>query len=377
MRETLLSAIVLALALTGDALLYVVLPVHAGDFGVDIALVGILLSANRMIRILGYGSVVALAERIGARRLSLAAVMASVVTTLTYGLGSGFWLLLAARIGWGLAFAALNLTALVYAASVRDSAGRSVGFSGAIRSMGPTLALAGGAALVPWTGPQGIFVLLGCLTALALPLALALPKVEGQTVGRGSRTLFPRPSSLDIMAFVVSLCVDGIFVITLTLLLKDLVSVESAVLSAGLVLALKGLIHVVLAPVGGSLGDRFGAARLMALVQGALVLGLCLIAVAAERWPMLLVAGMALVASTRAMLQVLVLVVAARRRPEDTMRSFSTLATWSDIGSATGPLVAAFAFAAIRTDLLYLAMAGAIAAAALADHLARRGENVR
>jgi MFS family permease len=220
-------------------------------------------------------------------------------------------------------------------------------------------------------------VLLGGLTALALPLALALPKVEGQAPARSSRALFPRPSSLDLMAFVVSLCVDGIFVITLTLLLKDLVSLESAVLSAGLVLALKGLIQVVLAPVGGSLGDRFGAARLMAVVQALLVFGLCLIAVAADRWPMLLVAGMALVACMRAMLQVLVLVVAARRRPNDTMRSFSTLATWSDIGAAIGPLVAAFAFAAIRTDLLYLAMAATIAAAAAADHLGRRGANVR
>lgn len=376
MRETILSATVLALALTGDALLYVVLPVHAGDFGVDIALVGILLSANRLIRIVGYGSVMALAERIGARRLSIVAVVASVLTTLTYGLGSGFWLLLAARIGWGLAFAALNLTALVYAASVRDSAGRSVGVSGAIRGMGPTLALAGGAALVPWTGPQGIFVLLGCLTLLALPLALALPKVEGQVRSR-NRSIFPRPSSLDIMAFVVSLCIDGIFVITLTLLLKDLVSVESAVLSAGMVLALKGVIHIVLAPVGGSLGDRFGASRLMALVLAVLVLGLCLIALAADRWPMLLVAGMVLVACMRAMLQILVLVVASRRRPDDTMRSFSTLATWSDTGAAIGPLVAAFAFAAIRTDLLYLGMAAAIAAAAAADHLGRRGANVR
>ena len=60
--ETILSATVLALALTGDALLYVVLPAHAADFGVDLALVGILLSANRIIRIFGYGAVVAIGD---------------------------------------------------------------------------------------------------------------------------------------------------------------------------------------------------------------------------------------------------------------------------------------------------------------------------
>ena len=55
------------------------------------------------------------------------------LTTFAYAFGSGFLTLLAARIGWGLAFAALNLTALVYAAASRDAAGRRVGLSSAIR----------------------------------------------------------------------------------------------------------------------------------------------------------------------------------------------------------------------------------------------------
>ena len=371
MRETILSAIVLALALTGDALLYVVLPVHAADFGVDIALVGVLLSANRIIRIFGYGAVVAVGERLGPRRLSLFAATAAALTTLVYGFGSGFAQLLAARIGWGLAFAALNLTSLVYAASVTGTTGRSVGFAGAIRQAGPTLALAGGAALVPWTGPQGIFVVLGLLTLLALPLVLALPRVE-QRGARQPRSIFPRPGRLDLMYFVVTLSVDGIFTITLTLLLNDLVSVESAVLSAGLVLALKGLVQVTLSPLGGLLADRFGAQRLMALMQSILVAGLAVVAVAAERWPLLLICGMVTVAVSRAVLQVLILAVAARRHPEDVMRSFSVLATWGDIGSAIGPLVAGFLFAGVAAQGLYLGMATAIAAAALFDLLHRQ-----
>ncbi len=371
MRETVLSAIVLAFALTGDALLYVVLPVHAADFGVDIAVVGVLLSANRIIRIFGYGAVVAVGEWLGPRRLSLVAVIAAALTTLVYGLGSGFAQLLAARIGWGLAFAALNLTSLVYAASVREATGRSVGFAGAIRQAGPTLALAGGAALVPWTGPQGIFVALGALTLLGLPLVLALPRVEQRGV-RQPRSIFPRPGRLDLMYFVVTLSVDGIFTITLTLLLNDLVSVESAVLSAGLVLALKGLVQVALSPVGGALADRFGAQRLMGMMQAVLVGGLVVVAVAADRWPPLLIAGMVTVAVSRAVLQVLILAVAARRHPDDAMRSFSVLATWGDIGSAIGPLAAGFLFVSVTAEGLYLGMATAIAAAALFDRLHRQ-----
>lgn len=373
MRETILSAAILALALTGDALLYVVLPVHAADFGIDIALVGVLLSANRIIRIFGYSAVVAAGERLGARRLSQLGAAAAAATTLAYGIGSGFALLLLARVGWGLAFASLNLTALVYAASVKKATGRSVGLSGAIRQAGPTLALAIGAALVPWTGPQGIFVLLGLLSLTALPLASALPHVESRTASE-PRSIFPRPGRLDLMYFAVTLSVDGIFTITVTLMLKDLISVESAVLSAGLVLALRGLVQVALSPVGGLLGDRFGASRLMALAQAVLVGGLVLVAIAAERWPMLLVAGMIAVAASRALLQVLILSVAARRQPDNAMRSFSVLSTWGDIGSAVGPLIAGFLFTAVTAQGLYLTMAAAIAGAALMDRLQRQND---
>ena len=93
---------------------------------------------------------------------------------------------------------------------------------------------------------------------------------------------------------------------------------------------------------------------------------------AAERWPLLLVCGMVTVAVSRAVLQVLILAVAARRQPEDTMRSFSVLATWGDIGSAVGPLVAGFLFASVSAQGLYLGMAAAIAAAASVDFAHRQ-----
>ena len=67
------SAAIMALALLGDSLLYVVLPLYAHEFGIGLAWVGVLLSANRLIRVVAYGGVVALGERIGPRRLTLVA----------------------------------------------------------------------------------------------------------------------------------------------------------------------------------------------------------------------------------------------------------------------------------------------------------------
>ena len=67
LRNVWVSSSVLALSLFGDALLYVVLPVHAAAFGVSMVMVGFLLAVNRIIRIFAYGVIVQIAERIGVR----------------------------------------------------------------------------------------------------------------------------------------------------------------------------------------------------------------------------------------------------------------------------------------------------------------------
>ena len=76
-RPTILSATVLSLALLGDVLIYVVLPVNAQLFGVTIFWVGVLLAANRLIRIFAYGAIAALAEQIGARNLAIISAAAA------------------------------------------------------------------------------------------------------------------------------------------------------------------------------------------------------------------------------------------------------------------------------------------------------------
>ena len=45
------SSSILSLALVGDALIYAVLPVHAETFGINLVWVGVLLSANRFVRV--------------------------------------------------------------------------------------------------------------------------------------------------------------------------------------------------------------------------------------------------------------------------------------------------------------------------------------
>lgn len=52
------AAIVLALCLPSDVLLYLILPMNAEAFGINLTEAGVLLAANRLVRIFGYRYVV-------------------------------------------------------------------------------------------------------------------------------------------------------------------------------------------------------------------------------------------------------------------------------------------------------------------------------
>lgn len=49
------ASLTLAFAQPGDTLLYLLLPLHHDVFGVTLAEAGLLLAANRLVRIAGYG----------------------------------------------------------------------------------------------------------------------------------------------------------------------------------------------------------------------------------------------------------------------------------------------------------------------------------
>ncbi len=348
------SAAIMALALLGDSLLYVVLPLYAVEFGIGLAWVGLLLSANRLIRVVAYGGVAAFGERVGPRRLTLIAGILAAVSTLFYAIGDGPYVLLAARIVWGLAFAALNLTTLVYAVSRVGKQGRSVGTSKAVASLGPVLSLSIGAWLVTIIGPRDIFAILAGFTLLAIPLALLLPRANSATTrptSRGDRSILPRPTRLDLLGFVIGFGIDGIFIMTLALVLKDVVSVESAVIAGGLMIALRRLMEIVTAPVGGMLGDRFGAGRMVLLFGTLTATGLAGIAFG------LPFVGACAVVLGHGALVTLQPVLVAQRNPDAVMHRLAVLSTWRDIGAAVGPLTAGLLAARLDLNMIYAPLA--------------------
>src|SRR5437879_5199793 len=172
-----LPGLVIAVALIGDALIYVVLPLYHQEFGVSLAMVGVLLSLNRWIRLLANSAVAHLGDRVGPHALMIAAAVGSIVSTSLYGLAEGATLQVVARCLWGISFAALNLSTLAYAVHDRPNAGKRVGLLRAMIGVVQIMALLGGAWLVLEVGSRHTFVIFGAITSLALVGALLLPRL--------------------------------------------------------------------------------------------------------------------------------------------------------------------------------------------------------
>ena len=70
----------LGLSLPADVVLYLLLPMYASQFGVTLAEAGMLLAANRLVRIAGYGFVARFYARNGDRLTCTIAVVAAAMT---------------------------------------------------------------------------------------------------------------------------------------------------------------------------------------------------------------------------------------------------------------------------------------------------------
>ncbi len=129
-RDSRNSAQVLGLCLPADVLLYLLLPMYAADFGVTLVEAGILLAANRLVRIVGYGWVVRFYARHGDRAACSLAALATAACALASATLSGFATLLVFRLVWGLCFATFNLSTQTLATAEAQGAARRAGARG-------------------------------------------------------------------------------------------------------------------------------------------------------------------------------------------------------------------------------------------------------
>jgi DHA1 family inner membrane transport protein len=350
------SSGVLSLALLGDALLYAVLPLHAQAFGVSLLWVGVLLSANRFVRVFAYGLVAQLTEAVGTRRMCLVAAAGAIVSTALYGIGEGEGVLLLARSVWGLSYAVLVLVTLAYAVEERSRVGSRVGWSRAVARIGPIIALIAGTWLTDLLGPRSVFIWLAAFTAPALLLAWFLPadKAIKKLAKRPPTLGWPR--AIDGLFFIQGAGVDGIFALSITLVLAERYTVAVAVMTGGALLAMRHVGEAIAAPLFGAIGDRYGARPVFTIstvVTGIGFLGVALDFVIAGALTMLVFRG-ALASLGPAT------IVQATDADKDVMGPLARMLAWRDLGAAIGPLATGASLAFVSAQFLHAVVAVAL-----------------
>jgi MFS family permease len=353
-----------ALSLAGDASLYAVLPTHTVEAGVAVASVGILLSANRLIRLLLNGPIGLLCDRAPRRTIFVPALFIGSVSTAIYALSQGFWPLLAGRLLWGLAWTGIWVggNTIILDISQPSTRGRWVGLYQLFFFMGTFSGAVSGGVLTDWLGYHpamaigAMLTLLGAVAALlflpetrSLPAGLRTQELSSvQASDRGAAPIRRAELVTAITLLGVNrLVIAGMLSSTLGLFFLERLgaSIEWAGLAigvatlTGLGLGMNSLISMLAAPLAGNLSDRQGSR--WTVISGGLASGLAGFGLLAWGSPLAFFISMPLIAisggSNQSLATALVGDLTGHHRRG---RWLGLMFTVGDLASAIGPLLA-------------------------------------
>lgn len=365
------SSLTLAFAQPGDTLLYLLLPLHHDAFGVSLAEAGLLLAANRLVRICGYGWVARFYAERGPRAACLLAAGGAALSTLGYATVSGVGLLLVARLMWGLSFAAMNIATQALATAEASGAARRSGRMRSIIAAGPVSGLVEGAIVDQIAGPRIAFLILAGAALLAFLFASRLPDHGEGRLERLGRPRFGLPARLDAWSFIQGMTLDGLFVLGMSVLAAAAMP-SYASLAAGGALALRYIAEILLGPAGGRLAERYGPRRVLTLLSVSTAAGLAVIGGGA------LWLGALFVVTLRGLIQPIPAPIVALDNPgRDRVPALARLATWRDLGAGAGPILSGALLPVVPRPLLYGAAALLLGFSALMVSAGRGGAGNR
>jgi MFS family permease len=357
------TALIIAACLFSDSMLYIVLPIYWQQYGLDsIWQVGILLAANRLIRIPLHPWIGAFYQKSTIRTGMIIGVVLTVITSLAFAMLSGFLLLLLTRIIWGIAWALLSQAGqLTVVEATQQNSGNAGHLTGTFHSYMRTGSLIGmvcGGFLIEGLGRMWIGVSFAGIALLMLPLIFRLMKGAQVTVtpplqNASANPLASLPSSqfipIFLTGFIVTFIINGMFTSTISYWVAQqeisslvLVGGLGAAALAGLLVSLRWLWDPLIAPWVGAHTDRTGH-RLQWLIATSFICGFCFFLLPATlpiyAWIanllLLLVAITILFTLQEAWFIEKTATHAAHRH-----KLISAYSVWSDFGSALGPIVA-------------------------------------
>lgn len=171
-KPVIIIALITAVCLLGDTMLYIVLPVYWHEFGLtSLWQVGVLLSVNRFVRLPLSPLVGWLYYRISKRMGVMIAVSLTVISTFAYGFVQGFWLLFIARCLWGVAWAFLRLGGFLTVLDVADQSNRGflIGKYNGLWALGGLAGMLAGGLLTDSIGIEAVTVIFATLALISIP----------------------------------------------------------------------------------------------------------------------------------------------------------------------------------------------------------------
>jgi MFS family permease len=345
-KSLVLIAVAAALSLFGDMALYTILPLHFRSLGLNPIHVGILLSANRWIRLLTNHLAEKLTRKVDNSVLLLLALITGSLLTIVYSFIPPFWLFLLGRLLWGFSWSLIRQIGIMTSVSLSEkkSAGRTLGFYNGISRLGSMAGILMAGILFDTGGFSKALFIAAIISFTAIPFGFAgikmLPvhiKVYKDNYKDKKK---PLKATLIIQSIIVGCIGRGIIMSTLGYILQqhfgDNFSLKGIVIGIatinGIILASKNIINSVISPLLGHLSDYIGSRKSLSLFffLGAVAMGISVFA--SSLFPLIFLMMLFFISDT--ILSISLSAIAANNGSH----SFASLATGFDFGAALGPL---------------------------------------
>ncbi|MBU9711922.1 MFS transporter [Evansella tamaricis] len=222
-------ALLTAVSVMGDAMLFIVLPLFWHEFGLTaLWQIGVLLSVNRFVRLPLNPLVGLFYKHFQLRTGVFIAVGLAMLTTFSYGIFHSFWILFLMRALWGVAWSLLRLGGYLTVIEAADDSnrGRFVGLYNGLWGIGGLVGMLAGGILVDLTSVSFVTSLFAMLALLAIPAVWFLVPVKaahkiGEQQNDGNKSWFTSHVALVLTTSLsMGFIVFGLFASTLSPLIE-------------------------------------------------------------------------------------------------------------------------------------------------------------
>ena len=366
-----ITSLSVAAALLGDAMLYVVMPSRPELWYISIFQVGILLSANRLVRLFTNPASAYIVARFGVYQPFQWSLLASLSVLVAYAFTSSFTLLLLARLTWGACWSTLRLVSQWIASDQSDET--NVGFNLASNASLIRIGSIGGALfggiLSDYIGYKLTFSIFGALTILSWLVWRNASSYRNKPIGehlkKERHNFLALLKNLDILligmsGLAIGLVINGLMSASLGHFIRSSFGTDFSLLFisftvtayTGLMLGFRSFSEVFVGPFGGYISDRYGRLKVLVISVVLSSVGLLLVGATDDILFTTIMLALIFAAGVLLMMQLLPLVSVVA---EQNSRSgvFSVYNTFQDFGSALGPLIGLSLVSTRYLSLLY------------------------